>query len=122
MQHGVLEGCCQQSKVWGKPALRRTKASFSKTHTLPENAWVLWIRLRKETHFTFIENHLLEEKPASAHPLDHMTTYIQTYCLALLQLMDSVCYRDAARPLIRYVSVSFDHYGHPQKATLDQQQ
>lgn len=52
----------------GKPGLRRTKASSPKTHTLPENAQALWIHLRKETHFTFIENHLLEEKPASSHP------------------------------------------------------
>lgn len=50
----------------GKPALRRTKASSPKTHTLPENARALWIHLRKETHFTFIGNHLLEETPASS--------------------------------------------------------
>lgn len=52
----------------GKPALR-TKASSEKTHTLPENARVLWIHLRKATCFTFMEKKKnLEEKPARSRP------------------------------------------------------
>lgn len=58
-RHGVLEGCCQQSEVWGEQ-----RPLPQKTHTLSENAQVLEIHLRKETHFTFIKNHLLEDQPA----------------------------------------------------------
>lgn len=60
----------------GKPGLRRTKASSSKTHALPENARAPRIHLRKQTYFTFIENTSTGGKACKLSPLTHMFTCI----------------------------------------------